>query len=100
MLDLYLNLHRFNAQLFVHLNFFEMKKLVMFVAVATMIAFASCGNKSEKAEAEEAAAATEEVAPVAEEEVVVEEVVDSAAVTADSAAVVEEAVVAEEVVAE
>lgn len=72
-----------------------MKKLVMFVAVATMVAFASCGNKSEKAPA------TEEVAPVAAEEVAVEEVVaDSTAAVADSAAVVEETVVAEEVVAE
>ena len=41
-----------------------MKKLVLFFAVATAVAFASCGNKEAK---------TEE-APVAEEVVAVEEV--------------------------
>ena len=78
-----------------------MKKLVMFVAVATMVAFASCGNKSEKSECTEEAPATEEVAPVAAEEVAVEEVVaDSTAAVADSAGLVEETVVGEELVAE
>ena len=63
-----------------------MKKLVLFLAVATAVAFASCGSKAEEE------AATEEVAPV-------EEVVEAPAeeVVADSTVV--EAPV-EEVVAE
>ncbi|MBR6520421.1 MAG: hypothetical protein IKT77_05520 [Paludibacteraceae bacterium] len=67
-----------------------MKKLVLFFAVATAVAFASCGNKEAK---------TEE-APVVEDVVAVEEV---AAVDTTVAEVVADTVVAEvveEVVAE
>lgn len=62
------------------LNVSQMKKLVLFLAVATAVAFASCGAKEE---------AAEEVAAPAVEEVVVEEVAaDTTAVevAADSVA--------------
>jgi hypothetical protein len=68
----------------------KMKKLVLFVAVATMVAFASCGNKSEKTECTEEAA-VEVVAPEAEvvapetveTEATVEEVVETEAAPAE-----------------
>ena len=82
---LYLPLRRFKclSNLIIYKT---MKKLVLFLAVATAVAFASCGSKAEEE------AATEEVAPV-------EEVVEAPAeeVVADSTVV--EAPV-EEVVAE
>ena len=50
-----------------------MKKLVLFMAVATAVAFAACGNNEEATEEEVAEEpVAEEAAPV-EEEVVVEE---------------------------
>ena len=63
-----------------------MKKLVLFLAVATAVAFASCGSKAEEE------AATEEVAPV-------EEVVEAPAEEVVTDSTVVEAPV-EEVVAE
>ncbi|MGM9795485.1 MAG: hypothetical protein ACI3ZZ_04615 [Candidatus Aphodosoma sp.] len=51
-----------------------MKKLVLFLAVATAVAFASCGSKAETEETAEEAV-VEEV--VVEEPAVEEEVVDS-----------------------
>ena len=63
-----------------------MKKLVLFLAVATAVAFASCGSKAEEE------AATEEVAPV-------EEVVEAPAEEFVTDSTVVEAPV-EEVVAE
>ncbi|MCI7728059.1 MAG: hypothetical protein PUC14_07615 [Bacteroidales bacterium] len=52
-----------------------MKKLVLFLAVATAVAFASCGSKAETEETAEEAPVVEEV--VVEEPAVEEEVVDS-----------------------
>jgi hypothetical protein len=57
-----------------------MKKLVLFAAVAAMVAFSSCSNKAKEEVVEEPA--IEEVAPVIEETIVEEVVVDSAAVEA------------------
>lgn len=56
-----------------------MKKLVLFLAVATAVAFASCGNKAEnEGEAAEEVAPVEEIAPVNEDVVApVAEVADS-----------------------
>ncbi|GHT08190.1 hypothetical protein FACS189432_00930 [Bacteroidia bacterium] len=54
-----------------------MKKLVLFAAVAAMVAFSSCSNKAKEEVVEPA---IEEVAPVVEETIVDEIVVDSAAV--------------------
>jgi outer membrane murein-binding lipoprotein Lpp len=56
-----------------------MKKLVLFAAVAAMVAFSSCSNKAKEEVVEPA---TEEAAPVIEETVVEEIVVDSDAVEA------------------
>lgn len=56
-----------------------MKKLVLFMAVATAVAFAACGNNEETEEATEEEA-TEEVAPVVEEPVVEEAPVDTTVV--------------------
>ena len=67
-----------------------MKKLVLFFAVATAVAFASCGNKEAK---------TEET-PVAEEVVAVEEVAAVDTTVAEVAADTVVAEVVEEVVAE
>lgn len=67
-----------------------MKKLVLFFAVATAVAFASCGNKEAK---------TEE-APVVEEVVAVEEVAAVDTTIAEVAADTVVAEVVEEVVAE
>ncbi len=68
-----------------------MKKLVLFFAVATAVAFASCGNKEAKTEATEEVVAVEEVA-------VVEEVAADTTIVEEVAA--DTTVVAEEVVAE
>jgi len=54
-----------------------MKKLVLFMAVATAVAFAACGNNEEATEEVVEEAPVEEAAP-AEEEVVVEEVAEEA----------------------
>ena len=64
-----------------------MKKLVLFFAVATAVAFASCGNKEAKTEE-----AVVEEAPVVEEVVAVEETV---AVDTTVAEVAADTVVAE-----
>ena len=60
--------------LFNLLNVVKMKKLVLFLAVATAVAFASCGNKEAKQEApateEPAVEVVDEVATPAEEEIV------------------------------
>ncbi|MDR1699325.1 MAG: hypothetical protein LBR75_05840 [Prevotellaceae bacterium] len=60
-----------------------MKKLVLFFAAATAVAFASCGPKAQEAEV---------VEPVVEEATIVEEAIvapaDTAAVVADTTAVV------------
>lgn len=62
-----------------------MKKLVLFVATAVAVAFASCCNANQEENAEEAVE-TEEVAAPVEEEVaadsVIAEVADSAAAEA------------------
>lgn len=58
-----------------------MKKLVLFMAVATAVAFAACGNNEESEETTEEEVATEEVAPV--EEAPVEEVPADTAVVAE-----------------
>ena len=60
-----------------------MKKIVLFVAAAVAVAFASCNACQEQAEeaavVEEAPAVVEEVAEVADSAVVVEEVAEVAA---------------------
>ena len=58
-----------------------MKKIVLFVAAAVAVAFASCNACQEKAEeaVEEEVVAVEEVAEVADSTVAVEEVVEAAA---------------------
>lgn len=66
-----------------------MKKLVLFFAIVSAVALASCGGKQKAAEQEEAVAPQEEVVGTYE----VEEV--AAEVTPDSVVVVEEAPVAE-----
>jgi outer membrane murein-binding lipoprotein Lpp len=60
-------------------NYQTMKKLVLFAAVAAMVAFSSCSNKAKEEVVEPA---IEEVAPAVEETIVEELVVDSAAVEA------------------
>ncbi len=71
-----------------------MKKLVLFMAVATAVAFASCGNKEAKTEE---AAACESAAEV---ETVVEEVVETVDTVAAEVVEVVDTVAAEAVVAE
>lgn len=68
-----------------------MKKLVLFLAVATAVAFASCGNKETKQEAPAEEPAVEVVAPV-------EEVTPEPEVAPVEAATPEGEIVAEEVV--
>lgn len=59
-----------------------MKKLVLFLAVATAVAFASCGSKAEEETATEEVAPVEEVveAPAEEEEVAADSTVVEAPV--------------------
>ena len=57
-----------------------MKKLVLFLAVATAVAFASCGSKAEEEAATEEVAPVEEVVEVPAEEVVTDSTVVEAPV--------------------
>lgn len=57
-----------------------MKKLVLFLAVATAVAFASCGSKAEEETATEDVAPVEEVVEAPAEEVVTDSTVVEAPV--------------------
>ncbi len=57
-----------------------MKKLVLFLAVATAVAFASCGSKAEEETATEEVAPVEEVVEAPAEEVVTDSTVVEAPV--------------------